>query len=128
MNKEDVLHIIEPVLKSFFRPEFLNRIDDILPFLPLNEEEMEKITAIQLEKVKSRLSEKNILLKWTSSVTRHLAEKGYDPQFGARPLKRLIEQEVVNKLSTLLLQGAVKPGQTIELKEKANKVDFLCTD
>jgi ATP-dependent Clp protease ATP-binding subunit ClpB len=127
MEKEDVLHIIEPVLRSFFRPEFLNRIDDILPFLPLDEEEVAKISTIQLEKVKSRLSEKNILLKWTSSVTKHLAEKGYDSQFGARPLKRLIEQEVVNKLSTLLLQGSLQSGQTIELKEKANNVDYTIT-
>ncbi len=120
MEKQDVLNIIEPILKSHFRPEFLNRIDDILPFLPLNQVEVEKIATIQLEKVKSRLEEKHILLRWNHEVTAHLAKKGYDPFFGARPLKRLIEQEVVNQLSRLLLQGTLQGGGTIELVLKGS--------
>ncbi len=115
LGKQDVLNILNPVLKSHFRPEFLNRIDDILPFLPLTQKEMENVTTIELEKVKSRLQEKNILLKWTPSITAHLAQKGYDPFFGARPIKRLIEQEIVNQLSRFLLKGSLKSRNTIEL-------------
>jgi ATP-dependent Clp protease ATP-binding subunit ClpB len=123
MEKQDVLNIIEPVLKSHFRPEFLNRIDDILPFLPLNQAEVEKVATIQLEKVKLRLFEKNISLKWSPKVTGHLAQKGYDPFFGARPLKRLIEQEVVNQLSRLLLQGTLQSGNSVELILKGSGED-----
>jgi ATP-dependent Clp protease ATP-binding subunit ClpB len=114
-TKEAVYHIVEPILKAHFRPEFLNRLDDILPFLPLQEHDMEKIVLIQLQRVAKRLQERNILLEWEKSVLAYLAEKGYDPLYGARPLKRLIQQEVVNMLSTALLKGAIKNDQTLLL-------------
>ena len=107
-SKEAVLAIVEPVLKMHFRPEFLNRLDEILPFLPLQKQDMEKITLIQLSRVADRLLERNIKLHWESSVLADLAEKGYDPLYGARPLKRLIQNEVVNLLSTAILKGEIK--------------------
>ncbi len=102
-------------LKTNFRPEFLNRLDDILTFHPLQEKEMEKIVLLQLKKVQERLFERDIQLTWTPEVLRHLSTEGYDREFGARPLKRLIQKSVVNLLSTALLKGEITGGQTVEL-------------
>ena len=107
-TKEEVLAIVDPVLKMHFRPEFFNRLDEILPFLPLQEQDMEKIALIQLNRVAVRLLERGIKLQWEKSVLAYLAKKGYDPLYGARPLKRLIQQEVVNLLSTAILKGEIK--------------------
>ncbi|HEX2579683.1 MAG TPA: AAA family ATPase [Rhabdochlamydiaceae bacterium] len=123
IQKEEILKFLEPILQNHFRPEFLNRLDDILPFLPLQEKDMEAIAAIQLDHVKERLAEKEIKLQW-KSVLAHLAEKGYDPIYGARPLKRLIQNEVVNMLSSALLQGKIVPNQTVELKMKEGAISF----
>jgi len=116
LSKETVLDIVEPIIKAHFRPEFLNRLDEILPFLPLEEKEMEKIALIQLKKVAERLAEKSVSLSWDASVLPYLAEKGYDPFFGARPLKRLIQHEVVNILSKQIIDGSLKAGSSAELK------------
>lgn len=115
-SKESVLSIVEPIIKAHFRPEFLNRLDEILPFLPLEEKDMEKIVVIQLEKVAQRLAERHIHLKWDQAVLAYIAQEGYDPFYGARPLKRLIQQKVVNLLSTALLKGEIKMEQTVTLK------------
>lgn len=114
-TKEAVLSIVEPILKGHFRPEFLNRLDEILPFFPLQEKDMEKIVLLQMKKVAERLAEKRITLHWAEDVISHLAKEGYDPYFGARPLKRLIQHDVVNLLSKGLLEGEIKPDSTINL-------------
>jgi len=106
-TKEEILAVVDPVLKSTFRPEFLNRIDEILPFSPLRLQDMEKIVILQLEKVAERLKERHIALKWDLSIVQHLATEGYDPAFGARPLKRLIQQEVVNLFATAILENKI---------------------
>lgn len=116
MSKEIILELLDPILHEHFRPEFLNRLDEILPFLPLKEQDMEKIVTLQLELLAKRLAERNITLRWKPEVTKQLAETGYDPLFGARPLKRLIQQEIVNMLSNALLEGAILPDSTITLK------------
>jgi len=115
VDKEELLATVDPILKSTFRPEFLNRLDEILPFLPLKEEDMEKIVSIQLKKVADRLEEKHISLDWTNAVIQHLAQEGYDPSFGARPLKRLIQNEVVNLFATAILEGKIAPQSQIRL-------------
>ena len=120
-TKESILDIVEPILKAHFRPEFLNRLDDILPFLPLHEQDMEKIVLIQLERVVKRLQEKNIKLSWDNNILAYLAEKGYDPFFGARPLKRLIQQEVINLLSNAILKGDIKADAHITLSIEKSK-------
>jgi ATP-dependent Clp protease ATP-binding subunit ClpB len=114
-TKDAVLSIVEPILKKHFRPEFLNRLDEILPFLPLQQKDMEKIVILQMKKVQERLEDKRIQLTWTQDVISHLAEEGYDPFFGARPLKRMIQQEVVNQLSTGLLKGDLLADRKAEL-------------
>lgn len=115
LTKDEVLAIVEPSLRKAFRPEFLNRIDEILPFLPLQKEDMVHIVAIQMRRFATRLLERHIQLTYDQAVATHLAEEGYDPIFGARPLKRLIQQEVVNKLSKALLEGAILPHTTVHL-------------
>lgn len=122
ITKQAILEMIKPILEAHFRPEFLNRIDEILPFLPLEQKEIETIASLQLEKVKERLLEKNITLSWDASIPAYLAEEGYDPLFGARPLKRFIQQEIVNRLSTLILDGSLKSGQQIKLSMKKDEV------
>lgn len=115
LSKEVILDILDPILKEHFRPEFLNRLDEILPFLPLRREDMEKIVEIQLHFLEKRLKERSITLSWTKELLKFLAEEGYDPGFGARPLKRLIQQEVVNKLSEGILKGEIKNKDNVEI-------------
>lgn len=131
-SKEELLQILEPVLKAHFRPEFLNRLDEILPFLPLQEKDMEQIVEIQLQKVKKRLAEKEVELDYTNEVKVLLAKTGYDSVYGARPLKRLIQKEVVNLLSNAILEEKitshskciliVDKNRFITLKNSANEI------
>lgn len=124
MDKDTIMTTLEPILKSHFRPEFLNRLDDILPFLPLHKDDMEKIVVIQLNLLGKRLLERQVDLRWNNEVVAFLATEGYDPFFGARPLKRLIQQDVVNMLATAMLEGKIQPKNSIELQMKDGKVDF----
>lgn len=115
-TKEEILTLLDPVIKHHFRPEFINRLDEILPFLPLQEMDMERIVRIQLADVEKRLADKEISIEFEPAVVTLLAEQGYDPIFGARPLKRLIQQKVVNLLSNALLKGEIHSREMIELK------------
>ena len=114
-SKEELLEILEPVLKAYFRPEFLNRLDEILPFLPLQEKDMEQIVEIQLQRIKARLAEKEVELDYTSEVKALLAKAGYDPIYGARPLKRLIQKDVVNLLSNAILEEKIANRSKVTL-------------
>jgi ATP-dependent Clp protease ATP-binding subunit ClpB len=124
MTKEEILKAVEPVLKAHFRPEFLNRLDEILPFLPLQEKDMEKIVKIQLSRVAHRLQERHITAHFKSELIKYLAEKGYDPAFGARPLKRLINHEVVNFLAKEILEGKIVANQELEVGFNGKAVCF----
>ncbi|MEM8928935.1 MAG: ATP-dependent chaperone ClpB [Bacteroidota bacterium] len=103
------------LLKKTIRPEFLNRIDDIIMFTPLNKEAIKEIVGLQLDQLKKRLSQQNITLDATEEAVLYLSEKGYDPQYGARPIKRLIQKEVLNKLSKEVLKGTIKNESIILL-------------
>lgn len=121
MTKESLLKLLDPIIKSHFRPEFINRLDEILPFLPLQEKDMEKIVNIQIKLLQKRLAEKNIAVELEPSACKHLAEEGYDPSFGARPLKRLIQQKIVNPLASSLLKMQLHPNDHVKIgysKEK----------
>lgn len=115
LDKEMILSILDPVIKAHFRPEFLNRLDDILPFLPLRQEDMHLIVEIQLRAVEKRLRDRSIHLTIDRAVIDYLAQEGYDPLFGARPLKRLIQRVVVNPLSKAILDGSLVSDQTAHL-------------
>ena len=125
LSKDVIMEILNPILLQHFRPEFLNRLDDILPFLPLRKEDMEKIVEIQLEHLRKRLKSRTIHLLWTKELLKYLADEGYDPGFGARPLKRLIQQEVMNLLSDAILKGEIKNDMTIELSYGGSNVVFI---
>ena len=113
---DQLMKTIDGVLRSHFRPEFLNRFDDILLFTPLKEDEVHEIVDIQLKKLAERLAEREVILSWQNDVVDLLAKEGYDPYFGARPLKRLIQQRVTNLLAVDLLEGKIAPESNVELK------------
>lgn len=125
LTKEEILSTLEPVIKGHFRPEFINRLDDILPFLPLHETEIEKIAAIQLHLLAKRLNSRDVELAWTPEVLAYLAKEGYDRTFGARPLKRYIQQEIVNPLSTAILEGKIAPKSKVQLTIVNDAIAFM---
>lgn len=124
LSKEELVQVVDPIIKTHFRPEFINRLDDILPFLPLREEDMEKIVILQLNGLTKRLLDRDIGLKWTKEVPAFLAQEGYDPIFGARPLKRLIQQDVVNMLSKGILEGNIPSDCVVELKMDGKTIGY----
>lgn len=109
-------------LKDFFRPEFLNRLDDIIVFDTLPKETMGDIVTNQLSFVTDRLKEKNIKVTYTKKFIAYLAEKGFDPQYGARPLKRLIQNELLNDLALKMIQDEIKAGDSVGIDEKNGKI------
>ncbi|NLL57825.1 MAG: AAA domain-containing protein, partial [Firmicutes bacterium] len=100
-------------LRSFFRPEFLNRVDDIVVFHPLGKAELKKIVKIQAGRLLQRLQAQNITLEITPEAEEYLAEAGYDPVYGARPLKRVIQKELETPLARSILEGKFKPGDKV---------------
>lgn len=112
------------LLRKTIRPEFLNRIDEVIMFKPLLRHEIKGIVEIQLNVLKEMLSERDIKISFSDAVINWLAEEGFDPQFGARPLKRVIQKEIVNELSKKILSGEVKSDDTIVVDEKGGEVVF----
>ena len=112
------------LLKKTIRPEFLNRIDDIIMFTPLSEQEIRQIVTLQLNAVKKMLAQNNVTLDFTDRALAFLSEKGYDPQFGARPVKRVIQKLVLNELSKELLGGKVNKERPITIDFDGNKLVF----
>jgi ATP-dependent Clp protease ATP-binding subunit ClpB len=107
--KNDILD----ALRQQFRPEFLNRVDEIVVFHSLSREHLKEIVEIQLERLRARLAERHITLELTERAREHLAAVGYDPSYGARPLKRVIQKELETPLGRSLLKGDIKDGQTV---------------
>lgn len=112
-------------LKRMFRPEFLNRVDDIIVFRALKENEIEEIVDIMLKDVGKRLREFDMEIIVHSEVKKHLAKAGFDPLFGARPLRRTIQRQIEDALSEELLQGRIAHGQQVEIKVEKDKLVFL---
>ncbi|MFA4941941.1 MAG: AAA family ATPase, partial [Patescibacteria group bacterium] len=110
---EEMKEKIDRILKSNFKLEFLNRIDEIVLFKSLDKESLEKIVDLELSKVQKRLKNKNIVLKISSKVKKTLAEKGYDITFGARPLKRIIQNMILDELALEIIEGKVKEGDKV---------------
>jgi len=125
VDEEKMRERVYDALKSHFKPEFINRLDEIIIFHPLAKKEIEKIIDLQLEIVKKRLAEKKIKLEFTPKLEEFLAEKGFDPQFGARPLKRVIQNQILDDLALQIIEGKIKEGQKIKVDvDKDNKVAF----
>ena len=113
----------EPI--DFFKPEFINRIDDIIRFRALTEADLARIVGIQLELLRKRLADRRITLDIDDSAMTQLAREGYDPAFGARPLKRIIQREIGDPASLLILSGSVGEGGTLEVRAAAEPADPL---
>jgi len=113
------------LLKKRLRPEFLNRIDDIIVFKPLTREEINQIALLQLERIKNKMKEKGIEIEVKESALDLIATIGFDPQFGARPLKRAIQKNIVDKLALLILEGKFSEGDKIQIS--AENGEFIFT-
>jgi ATP-dependent Clp protease ATP-binding subunit ClpB len=116
--------LVQRILKDYFKPEFLNRIDDIVIFNSLEKEMLNNIVKIQLERIKKLVADKGLVLEVDQSAIDYLAKIGYDPDFGARPLKRVIQRELQNKLATKILEGDYKQGMTIHVSVKNDELVF----
>jgi len=110
--------------KRAFKPEFLNRLDDVIVFRSLNRADMSKIVELEVSKVKSRLKYKDVEIVLTPAATEFLIEKGYDPQFGARPLRRAVEKHLQDPLAEEILRGNIKPNETVEVSVADGKLVF----
>jgi ATP-dependent Clp protease ATP-binding subunit ClpA len=124
-DEDTLAGLREKLLQSKFRPEFINRIDGIVYFHPLYKEHMINILDIQMRSVQKRLKERDLDLILSDNAREWLAENGYDPKFGARPLKRLIKQEVLKPLSNYLLTTNVKPGTIIKMDLEGNSLEIV---
>jgi len=115
---------IESALKRTFRPELLNRIDDVIIFHPLTEEHLKSIVVLLIREVEKRLAERKIKLDVNEEAKAWLVQKGYDPVYGARPLRRAIQRYVENPISTKILQGEFKEGDTIAINLEKDNLSF----
>jgi ATP-dependent Clp protease ATP-binding subunit ClpB len=116
--------LVKMELKKHFRPEFLNRVDDIIIFHTLDEAQLEKIVDIQLRRLEKRLSQQNLTVDVDAAAKKFLAREGFDPQFGARPLKRTIQEQLLDPLALKLLDGEFRPGDGIKVSADGDHLEF----
>jgi ATP-dependent Clp protease ATP-binding subunit ClpB len=121
---ENVRNAVMGVLREHFRPEFLNRIDEVIVFKPLTEDQLTAIVDIQLKRLENRLAERRVHLMVTDAARRLLAQRGWDPVYGARPLKRAIQRLVQDPLAMMLLEGKFTDGDTITVDVKGGEITF----
>jgi len=124
-NYDAMKNAVMEVVGSHFRPEFVNRIDDLVVFHPLGREHIRKIVDIQLAHLHERLADRDIGIHLSNAARDKLADAGFDPVYGARPLKRAIQQQVENPLAQEILQGKFKPGDVIEVGVSDDRLEFL---
>jgi ATP-dependent Clp protease ATP-binding subunit ClpB len=129
-NKEEVMAeaktSVMELLKRSIRPEFLNRIDDVVMFTPLTREDVRRIVDLQFIDIQAKLSEQGISITATDDALDWLSQLGYDPQYGARPLKRVIQRKILNELSKEILMGTIKKDSKIEVQlDKSNQFRFV---
>jgi ATP-dependent Clp protease ATP-binding subunit ClpB len=115
------------VLRQSFRPEFLNRVDEVVVFHPLTRDELRQIVDIQLTRLRQRLEERKIVLELTDKARDYLAENGYDPSYGARPLKRMIQREIETALGRKLLSGEIRDGSRVKVDGGSKGLEFSST-
>jgi ATP-dependent Clp protease ATP-binding subunit ClpC len=123
-NYADAKNKINSALKDFFRPEFLNRVDDIMIFDILSRESIKKIVEIQVGEIVKRLAEKQIELVLAPAVYEYLAKEGYNPQYGARPLRRLIQTKILTPVANLLISQEVSKGGRVTVDLRGDKFTF----
>jgi ATP-dependent Clp protease ATP-binding subunit ClpB len=123
-SKEARSRLVMDALRAHFRPEFLNRVDEIIIFDRLTEDDLKKIVEIQLGRLTKRLEQQKITLDLSDSAKELIAREGYDPVYGARPLKRTIQKEILDPLSLDILEGKIREGQTIRVNAKDGALEF----
>ena len=123
-NYDRMKAAVMEIVSQYFKPELINRIDEMVVFHPLAQEQLQKVATIQLSHLQQRLKEKELTLDFGNEVFNFLAEVGYDPIYGARPLKRAIQQTIENPLAQEILAGKFLPGSTIYIHVKDKKVVF----
>jgi ATP-dependent Clp protease ATP-binding subunit ClpB len=123
-DKAEMESRVKLELRGHFRPEFLNRIDDIIVFHRLDQKQITSIVDIQLKTLEKRLGQQHLTLKLDSSAKELLAKEGYDPQFGARPLKRAIQELLLDPLATKILDGEFRPGDNLNVKADTDHLVF----
>jgi len=123
-NREEMITRITAALRANFKPEFLNRIDETIIFHNLTPDQLSEIVTIQIKRLEIRLAEQNIDMVLTQNAVAFLAEKGYDPTYGARPLKRVIQKYIENPLSMKILQGDILSGDRIRVDIQGNRLVF----
>ena len=128
LDEYKITSLVINELKATFRPEFLNRIDETIVFKPLSKMVISKIVKIQLQELNKMLANKNIKLNISDYAVEYLSKKGYEPQFGARPIKRLIQKEILNGLSKELLEGKIKEGDIILIDSFDENIVFRKDD
>lgn len=124
LTYEQLKEAVMAVVTQHFRPEFINRIDDIVVFHPLTQEQIANIASIQIDYLRQRLQEQGIKLELSPEALAYLGEAGFDPVYGARPLKRVIQQKLENPLAQALLNGQFTPGETLYVSVNGNKLEF----
>jgi ATP-dependent Clp protease ATP-binding subunit ClpB len=123
-DEKQVREAVLQELRLHFKPEFLNRIDDVVIFHQLSREQIGKIIDVQLERLREMLSERNIRLVLDASAKELLMREGYDPSYGARPLKRAIQTLIQNPLAVKLLQGEILPGQVVRMRANGDIMEL----
>ena len=123
-DEADLERVVKLELKTHFRPEFLNRVDDIIIFHSLDEKHLARIVDIQLQRLEARLTQQQLTLEVDRSAKQLIAKEGFDPQFGARPLKRAIQDRLLDPLATKLLRGEFKPGDRIKVVARDGELEF----
>ena len=123
-DEADLERVVKLELKTHFRPEFLNRVDDIIIFHSLDEKHLARIVDIQLQRLEARLTQQQLTLEVDRSAKQLIAKEGFDPQFGARPIKRTIQDRLLDPLATKLLRGEFKPGDRIKVVARNGELEF----
>jgi ATP-dependent Clp protease ATP-binding subunit ClpB len=123
-QRKEMERRVMDAVHQHFRPELLNRIDEVVVFHALTRQDIRRIVELQIKGLRRMLAERELSLELTEKALDLLAEEGYDPQFGARPLKRTIQRRLQNPLALKLLSGEFKPGQTIEVDVARGELTF----
>ena len=123
-DRDKLRSTVEDALRRFFRPEFLNRVDEVIIFEPLSQDELADIVELMLGEVEERLSDRNVSIEVTAAAKKALVEEGYDPAFGARPLRRVVERQIENALAKRILSGEFEDGEKIIVDFKDDAYDF----